>query len=75
MVGVFEGGILGRSSANELLALRSCYSCGLSHIYEALRGVGLSFAKPILKGVKGKLPFLFFYFDLCFSSTVPTFSA
>ena len=42
----YEGECLGHNTGNEPLILRRCHRCGLSQLYKALGGGGLSVTRP-----------------------------
>ena len=46
MVEVCEEECLGHSLGDEPLTVTRCYRCGLSQVYETLKGGDLSVAKP-----------------------------
>ena len=70
---VCEVEYLGHSLGDEPLNLTKCYSCGLSQLYETLRGGCMSVAKPKTCGYKRLIFFSSFILYFCFSSTVPLF--
>ena len=47
MTEVCKGECFGHSPGDEHLTLTRCYSCGLSLLYETIRGGGLSVVKPV----------------------------
>ena len=57
MVGVCEGGCMGRSPGNEPLTLTRYHSCGLPQLYEALEGWKFVWPSLQFKGIKGKFIF------------------